>query len=588
MPGINPDIAKDVTSLKKAYDLILKSQKSIVFFNEKIQRGDPFSPKSLRDSKRALDTWNSSQDKANKILEKNRLIRSKISDELKRQEKLLARQGGPQGFQQDLFTELRKADKTRAGYESLQNVIDSTNAIKGNLARAKMASRGPKVFGIPYNNNTLSGAVVGAEIGLAEQVTLGGLKNAFQSALMTRDMALMTRPGEMSRTAGQESKALLARSFAAANYNALGAAGINPGIDIMRRQAELYSTSGLAGMTGEGGFNTAANALLMEKMGMGSQNMSTLAETVGKGVTFKNTVGISLDEKARNIFADAVNLGIGGSRKGEFMATVNNLTAAAQQTAKNTDVDQFAKVMTTINAIGGNTNTAGLQGTNAGQIAMNMQNALLNPGGGIAGQIMMMRSTGFKGNITEWRKTLEKGLTDSMLDNIRKNFGGAKATDSQIWNFMKTFNQQSFTQSEALIKGDKNTKMDVNGRTVNLQDYMKSQIAQSPEAQAAATAQQILLGGQTAIANFSAAVTVFGEWVAAQTGKEVAAVLTPEAIEVKDAKIAANREAHLNNLIHHYQPYVPGRGNMPLDTRTSNSVNLGGTWVTKPDKVIPG
>jgi hypothetical protein len=512
--------------LQEGTKSVLADRKKLLFLNEKLEQKDPFSAKSLRAAKIALDQWNKSSEKRTALTARQLELQTKLGNMLEREKNLVKRAGpnSPTYFRNNI-NNLQAAYNSIKGYSGVKGSIAEGDRAAANVQGAidNQPGRASSLMGVA------GGFIKGVVMDAVYDTVKAGIGQGWSSAGASRSMALMSRPGEFgghylnkktgkiepygTATLGTSTQMDAMRNLSGpGGYGWMGALGYT-GADLASKQNELYSISGLHD-TGNNfsGITAGAKALMAQSMGAPSNSIAGLASMMGQGMSYKQGAkngGFSTE--LEEIMKKGVQLGIGGS-KGQFIDSIINLTAAAQQTALNTDPLRSGSVIAKINAIGNSGNgVAGLQNAAGGSIAARIQNSLLNPGGGTAGQLWMMRATGFgskgKANLFDYHVALEQGLNEGLLDNMIKYAGGRKASKGSIASFA-TATGIPWGLAQAIITRKATYTDPVTGNVLN-EAGMKGKLRESVASQGMSDAEMLAKEAQNAISTFTTAVINF-------------------------------------------------------------------------------
>lgn len=414
MPEVNLKATSDTSALKRSYKEVRDSLQQLSYFNEKISKKDPYSKKSLDQSKKALTEWTRVQQQANAALKDNDKILTSIIKHRQALEKALekadAREMKPLRKQ---IASLKRVEATRHGWKMLGGDLAEGASLAGNVENAQEPQSKRSAFSASIQTYLIKKAI---------ETVVEGAKQGWQAAKTVRDLSLLGGEGELGGinkkthtpyglyTVGSS----LATHAQQTYQNAwLGKMGFNPLLDTYSEQETLRGASGFPVEN-----LTASHALAMTKMGYSNGSMAQFATGITGGMGENG--GPAFSQSLTDIFSKAVTLGFTGVQRGQFFDSIKNLQEAAQQTAVNTDPKQFIGVMTRLNSMGVTSGNYSLVGARGGEFAQGIQNSLFNPGGGIAGKLATMRMFGFKGNLVDYYKGLGGGVTEDMLKSVWK------------------------------------------------------------------------------------------------------------------------------------------------------------------------
>lgn len=462
--ALNLDV--DDKKLKQTFADIQRAQKNIDFFNQKIAKNDPFSRKNLRESTESLTRWNRIEK------EKNAQLRENVKNL-----ELLARK------EKDYQRILQMGNRVGAGYATMQNTLEDIkhkravlqgwqNNLTGNLRAGRVSAdqlRKGLAGGVEGETSGIWGAVASKLGNLGLALAIAGAKQSVTGAFAVeksmRDYSMIA-PGELGgrrkepvyhwgqgKTPGYwdwyygdrsrfDQKADMEEQ--AREQKRLNFLGFMP-TDTAEAAYRLRMTGGTQG--GYGGWHReAARALTLSKLGMPLETSIGLKATAVAG-----GANVGKDYLA-DVFAKAVSVGLTGGRVGQFAESIDNLQKSAQLTADNTDPEKFKEVMYMFNRTG----APSLMAERGGRAAIGLQNALLNPGGGVAGQLISLKAAGFgKGNdYIGALETLSGGLTPEVLKNLLPMFRGAGRVGA-LGLSTYTKGALSLPQAKALLAGNK-------------------------------------------------------------------------------------------------------------------------------------
>ncbi|VVB53205.1 Uncharacterised protein [uncultured archaeon] len=416
--GVSLDIKQDTSQLLKMYRETTKTLGQISFFKEKINRGEKFSSREIKEAHKWIQKQITLEQKSLDLLEKTERTLKSITAQRQKLAKERPIAGTP---------EYQTLSKTREAENKLRG---TQNVLRGATRQAHDAASGWKLGDTEPEQpsglrmaalrgvNALTTAIITTTISSAYE----NAKKGWKSNRTLANLSLLGTPGEWGGidTTQRTPQYPKGTPYGLYTYKLqrdeldkemkknLWVQGIDKSFDPSERLRALYSLRETGGTTT---FDEAANALAMTRMGYSMEQIKGYKSTGVRGGT--NPTAIDLTR----VFADAFEMGMTGLRAGEYMDTIRELNEAAQRTAGNTDPESFRKTIKEINSTG----SAALQGVRGGTFAQNLQEAITNPGGGIAGKLFMLRAAGFKGNLYDAMMTQAQGLTPEMLSSISKN-----------------------------------------------------------------------------------------------------------------------------------------------------------------------
>jgi hypothetical protein len=450
----------DERQFKRTFQSIQKAQKEIDFFNKKISRNDPFSPKAIRESYKEINRWNKFEDRRLKLLSQNERIMRDLAKIDKSYVSELKKEGevSEKGIRaQAALNRLRPELRSRRGWNSLLKSRMNEGRASADMLATGMQGQGT----ISTRERGLSSRLTNAGISAAIAAAIRNVTAGWGAAKAEQRYAEIAGAGELGgvkvdpvkgpykfvghrdyylRTANRkrltdwtspEAKLLRSQGLTAANpmetaarLRSSGSAHVGPWEAI---------TEGIVGSV------MHAQGRMDESQMLGYK---TIARRGGTDTQASNLVSIA---------AQAAKLGLTGARPGEYLDTMTSLMEAAQQTAANTDPKKFEESIWKINATG----SPSLQGALGGQMAQSIQAGLLKPGGGPAGNLLVLRAMGFGSgkSLTEATMAAEEGLTPENLDRVREMFKGVKNRDYALWAFKSMFGT-SLSRAKELLYGD--------------------------------------------------------------------------------------------------------------------------------------
>ncbi len=406
-------INADIGEVQKAFREVLKSQQKLASFQSQLNRKDPLSKKSFKDSQKALGEWQKTLDKATVAMRNNNIV---YDAAIKKREKLiqLNKELGKSQARNNEIDRLSGIINKRRGSKSLEAEVDRTDIMAGNVASRAQAP----------GNGAYGSLMAGANAWLIAkmgQMFIGAIKQGaaegWRSVKTTRDYALLTGIGELGGVDPKTNKPY-GRYSAETEINMrkdqirtdafLKRIGFkNPG-EVRAQQTNEYRQA--MDLQLDRNPETIASTIALEKMGVSGGTLKGLGRGIMAGTA--NPMGQDrLTPLMQQSFANAMTLGFSAVRTGEFFNSIKDLQEAAQETADNTNPDDFRKSMDVVNAAGYNSQSSSLLAGRGGNFALTMQRNMMNPGGGVAGKLMMMKALGFKGNIIDYMVKQQKGLT---------------------------------------------------------------------------------------------------------------------------------------------------------------------------------
>lgn len=417
--GVSLDIKQDTSQLLKMYRETTKTLGQISFFKEKINRGEKFSSREIKEAHKWIQKQITLEQKSLDLIQKTEKTLKSIA--ALRQK--LSKTEHPGSFQYKELLEAKKAENTLRGTQ---------NVLRGATRQAHDAASGWKLGDTEQPEqmsglrmaafrgvNSLTSAILAVTVASAYE----NAKKGWKSNRTLANFSLIGAPGELGGLDTTRKTPRNPRGTPYGMYTYEGPDGQKATLDKEMRDnmwvqgvdrsfdpsERLRAFYGLRETGGTTSFGEAANALAMTRMGYSMEQIKAFKSTGVRGGT--NPTAIDLTR----VFADAFEMGMTGLRSGEYMDTIRELNEAAQKTAGNTDPEEFRKTIKEINSTG----SAALQGARGGAFAQRLQESLINPGGGVAGRLFMLRAAGFKGNLYDAMMTLSGGLTKPMLDSIK-------------------------------------------------------------------------------------------------------------------------------------------------------------------------
>jgi hypothetical protein len=253
------------------------------------------------------------------------------------------------------------------------------------------------------------------------------------------------------------------------------------GQDVLNSLYALYAT-GVNGVSEEQLINTRA----LGQVGVSENQMGDLFRTSVRG---GNADGISSDSQ-KAMFAEAVTVGMQGVRSGEFYDSITRIASATERTANKVDMNQVSSLMTSMAATG----NQALMGDRGGNIAEQLTGSMLNPGGGVAGKLLMLRAAGF-GKMTskfgkphimnkfEAQMVLEQGVTPEFLSNMTGMLGGSnKEMSAMAFSAMTGIPAQASMSFFQDIMANKNGKQVDTGYTISSLNSKIARMQGNPKA----------------------------------------------------------------------------------------------------------
>lgn len=422
--GVSLDVRQDTSQLLKVYRETTKTLGQISFFKEKVNRGEKLTNKEIKDAHKWLQKQVSLEEKSLAILEKTERTLKAITAQRQKLSKAQLQPGSAD------FQRLAKTRETENRLRGTQNLLrgetrmtrEGAAGLRGQLPAGEQEPGLLQKAAGMFDPET---AAIAALIAFTGKQAKKGW--SYQKGL--RDYSLMGRAGELGgidkygNPYGRHTTVLQAEADAWEERNNRWTGQLDSDFDRARRFQMRASLRESGAPVSE---SEAANALAMTKMGFSEEQITAWRRGAVRGAQDIGTGNREMKyNDLRQVFADAVQLGFSGLRTGEYMDTIRELNESSQKTASNTDPDEFRQTMKEINMVG----SAGFMGARGGQVAQILQGALLNPGGGIAGKLLMLRAGGFKGNYWQTRAQLEQGLTPKNLAGLKAQFGPMAAVD---------------------------------------------------------------------------------------------------------------------------------------------------------------
>jgi len=479
--------------LRQTFADIQKAQKSIEFYNAKIAKNDPFSPKTIRASYNELTKWNKIEREKVKLLTEN----DKAIERLVKHEKEYSRVS-VEGIR------IQKEKMSRTGYRSLlrselQKGRASADELSEGLQDVRKKSNSQPMFDLSRvvrmwaaASAAFTGANMAAGVNRMQSEKLYALANPGELGSTFSAYGKTWKSGRYAPGVTEQQDNMLTRRHATPlgqnPLSTINAIMGRTGADTWEtaRQLSLSGGSNKRGSWEWMDTGTVAGAL----SGVGAMSMGQMQGL--KSAAVRGGGDVSGDYLA-DTMAKAVALGLTGGRPGEFADSIKSLMEAAQATAGNTDPEKFKETMWLIN----NTGKSYTQGARGEQIGLGMQASLLNPGGGIAGRMMSLRAVGFgavpgMSYFDAW-KAQHGGLTPEIEQNVLKYFRQGGNKEASIMALTNWSNGKiNPDQAEALLFSTMGGKY-VKGGVGTLAEHM----SRGTELTEAASAASKISGGKS-------------------------------------------------------------------------------------------
>lgn len=428
-------IDADTKDIQRAFRAVMKSQQELSFFQQKLNKKDPFSPKNLRDSQRALGSWSKVFENVNKVASKNNEI---MEVAIKRRTDLirLNERFGRSAARDAQIERMAQIIRVRRGARSLVGVANKTEAGAQSLAagtEGMLAEAGPE--------GAL--AAVGAAVAeKAKNFIVDSMMMGFTNALNIRDLSVLTPAGSIGginpRTGqryGMKNLGYSLKSLATGPWQTrdLFELGYDP-TDVTQRAVELAQGTGVAASPADRtGLNLIADTLRLNKMGVGQDTINNIGLRLQAGKVGQVTAK-ELDDALQSTFKKGMTLNFQSTAQmREFFNSVTSLQALGQRTA-NIDYRTALRTMATINDV----DNPMFRGERGFEFAQKLNAGIMHPGGGVAGQLINMQMMGFNGNLMNYFRNKMQGVNaPGFLDKLRKmgqTSGGAMAAASMYLN----------------------------------------------------------------------------------------------------------------------------------------------------------
>jgi len=285
--------------------------------------------------------------------------------------------------------------------------------------------------------------------------------------------------------------------------------------------------------TGNYKATTTAQELTRSTMLDMGQSTGLMGQLTQAGGGFGGQAGAAGNKQLQKIITLGFSAGIDKARLPEFIQGASGvIKAQAARQGGNIDSVGFASVLQAMGAGG----ASGLQGARGASVFQRLNESIVKPGGGEAGQAMMLQAFGFGkpgggASYYEAKKRQQEGATPENVKAMFGEFGRQKGQSGEAQILaMETVTGLSITQLEELRDVVEN--MEGPGRDAKLQDILDG--AEKPELRAAKGIEELgdMAKQQAIVTNHSLAI-----------GAQVAA-------SVKEMQIA------LNEMVTHLIPYA--------------------------------
>lgn len=481
-------IDADTKDIQRAFKAVMKSQQELSFFQQKLNKKDPFSPKNLRDSQKALDSWTKVFDGVNKVVSRNNSI---LDMAIQRREKLmdLNTKLGRSAARDVQIERMSQVVKVRSGAKSLNQAGQKTQSMASGIAGA-LEDLGPETGGATF----LAGMALQATDAIKDFV-MDSLVMGLKNAKNMRDLSLLTPAGSLGGVDPRTGQTYGLRNLATSGDRLLKggwqtrdlfAMGYDT-TDISGRGVDLANATGVTP-----GLGLIADTLRLNKMGVGQD----IINRVGGGLQAGQVNQISsesFDRALNKTFGSGIALNFKSTAQmREFYSSVTGLQTMGQKTA-NIDYSTALQTMSYINAVGKATNNPMFRGERASNFAGMLNSGIMNPGGGVAGELINMQMLGFHGNMMDLFRTRLMGINaPGVLEKIRNmsqsNQGAIAAATTflnnpQLAPILQDFSKGKVSMSDMKALGE--------GRTGDIRSEALKKLVQTDEGRALATAEEI-------------------------------------------------------------------------------------------------
>lgn len=325
-------------------------------------------------------------------------------------------------------------DEARLQSRRVQGAVNRGTGAAGELSASRDASNPAGAGG---GSSLFGGISKGAGIGTMSMAAIGfiigkGVSEAFsrssQNFAQMTTMAGISRGnvgGFLARQSGFSSS--LFGSNLNANVNSLGFS------DSRAKILEAATSQMNAGATPTD--KSVEDALAMSRMGVSLEQSGSLYKSTIAGMPATSSAFSPQNLRAgnknagqdlvnfRRVMSEAVTTGMSGVRSGEFVEGINKMVELTEKTAGSVNVNSIADIYAAANRM----STPALQGARGAENLATIQNSLLNPGGGVAGQMAALQAGGFgtsTNSVWQARKNLSKGLGAGNLGRLMGIYSG--------------------------------------------------------------------------------------------------------------------------------------------------------------------
>lgn len=191
-----------------------------------------------------------------------------------------------------------------------------------------------------------------------------------------------------------------------------------------------FSRAGIA--PNERGAKAAEAAMRFQREGTPIEAFLGLTQARRRGG--KDTTGVDIMYTMKDAVDSGVTDAIG---KTKFVESVTGLTETIQQRGANADTDQISRLLRAVGSAGGPM----LQANLGANVLQQVNQSFSNPGGGIAGRMMMARVGGLGKGKSWWQSQIQlaKGISDpdnlaNLMEEARSRSGGNADTMAMILN----------------------------------------------------------------------------------------------------------------------------------------------------------
>jgi hypothetical protein len=318
--------------------------------------------------------------------------------------------------------EVRSLKKLETAHRRLQQQRHAAGRLTmGERFRGAMGGMGmrrPTGGGLAGASNFLMGGALGAGAMLGG-AALGLLTSQLSSGYGAKVQYGQTA-GELTGSGGRRSQLERARR-----------PGVAMGFGPIETAAQAR---GVARATGRIGAVTQAQAAARTTMQDVSETTGFMGTLTRAGRGFGGKAGGGGRKDMQQIIAAGMASGLDRSRVGEYMHSIGSLIETqAGRTAGDVDPTEINKFMLAM----GRSGLSGLQGARGGAVASQLDQAIRQPGGGEAGQALMLQAFGFgkPGGTSSYYQAKKrqqqgvhgKGNVQALFDETKSQYGGGEA-----------------------------------------------------------------------------------------------------------------------------------------------------------------